>query len=181
MTDLSADCARCAALCCRLAFFERSADFAFTKPAGAPCRHLTKRNTCGVHARRLELGLSGCVAFDCSGAGQALSARLTADQPLGTQVAAFHALVEVHFALRLVELARRLGHSAQVAALEEKLLAHAALPVEALAELDTSGLRFVLPRVASGAQPAPERLEPREVEEEQPPHALELPPARPLE
>lgn len=144
MTELNADCARCAALCCRLSSFDRSEDFAFSKAAGETCRHLTKRFGCSVHSRRLELGLAGCTTFDCSGAGQVLTARLTGDEELRVQVAAFHALVEIHFCLRLVELAERLGFASEVAARKELLLAHSRLSAEQLATLDTSGLRVVL-------------------------------------
>ncbi|MFT3713616.1 MAG: hypothetical protein QM817_38655 [Archangium sp.] len=124
--------------------FDRSEDFAFSKAAGETCRYLTKRDTCGVHARRFELGLSGCSAFDCSGAGQVLTARLSGREALRVEVAAFHALVEIHFCLRLVELAERLGFAREVAARKELLLEHSRLSVGELATLDTSRLRFVL-------------------------------------
>lgn len=146
MIELAPDCARCAALCCRLSSFERSSDFSFSKRAGEACRYLTPRDACAVHARRVELGLAGCAAFDCHGAGQALTARLTGGESLGVAVAAFSALLEVHYALRLVELAERLGHAERVAALKRRLVSYAALTPSALAELDTSGLRVVLPR-----------------------------------
>jgi hypothetical protein len=150
MTELTADCARCAALCCRLSSFQRSGDFAFSKTAGEACRHLTVRDTCAVHAERVDLGLGGCVAFDCHGAGQTLTARFSGAERLGVAIAAFHALVELHFCLRLVELAERLGFSSHVAGRKARLLALCALPVEALAALDTRGLRVVLPRENSG-------------------------------
>jgi len=37
---LRADCERCFGLCCVVPAFARSADFAFDKAAGEPCRHL---------------------------------------------------------------------------------------------------------------------------------------------
>jgi hypothetical protein len=67
---LRADCGRCAALCCVLPAFSRSADFAIDKPAGAPCPNLRGDARCGVHDRLVPLGFRGCVAFDCFGAGQ---------------------------------------------------------------------------------------------------------------
>ena len=43
--DLTADCSRCAGLCCVLPAFAASADFAVDKPAGTPCRHLRGPST----------------------------------------------------------------------------------------------------------------------------------------
>jgi uncharacterized protein YjbI with pentapeptide repeats len=70
MTGLRADCANCAALCCVALAFTRSADFAADKRAGDPCRHLSARHTCGIHARLRESGYRGCTVYDCFGAGQ---------------------------------------------------------------------------------------------------------------
>jgi len=66
---LRADCARCFALCCVAPTFARSADFAFDKPAGEPCRHLGGF-ACTVHDRLRDLGMPGCTTYDCFGAGQ---------------------------------------------------------------------------------------------------------------
>lgn len=67
---LRADCSRCFALCCVASGFTRSADFAFAKPAGEPCRHLGEAFGCTVHDRLRDLGMPGCTAYDCFGAGQ---------------------------------------------------------------------------------------------------------------
>jgi uncharacterized protein YjbI with pentapeptide repeats len=67
---LRADCSRCVALCCVATTFARSADFAFDKPAGVPCRELVPGFACGIHDRLPESGMPGCTAFDCFGAGQ---------------------------------------------------------------------------------------------------------------
>lgn len=67
---LRADCGRCAALCCVLPAFSRSADFAVDKPAGTPCQNLRDDARCGIHTRLVASGFPGCVAFDCFGAGQ---------------------------------------------------------------------------------------------------------------
>lgn len=72
--DLTADCSRCVGLCCRVLPFARSADFAFDKAAGETCRHLAADHGCGIHDRLLEAGMRGCVAYDCFGAGQAVTA-----------------------------------------------------------------------------------------------------------
>ena len=70
MVSLVPDCARCAGLCCVVLPFQRSSSFAFSKDAGTPCRHLTASTACGIHASLLEAGMSGCVAYECFGAGQ---------------------------------------------------------------------------------------------------------------
>ena len=71
--ELTADCSRCVGLCCVLLPFARSADFAFDKPAGEACRHLAGDHRCGIHDRLTESGMPGCVAYDCFGAGQAVT------------------------------------------------------------------------------------------------------------
>lgn len=79
--DLVADCGRCSGLCCVAPAFARSADFALDKPAERPCPNLRvsvpgRRDApCSIHATLTERGFPGCVAFDCFGAGQ----RVTAD------------------------------------------------------------------------------------------------------
>jgi Pentapeptide repeats (8 copies) len=70
--ELQADCSRCAALCCVVPAFKRSADFAISKPARQPCPHLTAGFRCSIHDRLRPSGFSGCAAFDCFGAGQAV-------------------------------------------------------------------------------------------------------------
>jgi len=70
---LTADCSRCAALCCVAPAFSRSADFAIDKPAGTPCPNLADDDRCGIHARLRERGFPGCTVFDCFGAGQQLT------------------------------------------------------------------------------------------------------------
>jgi hypothetical protein len=72
--DLTADCARCRALCCVAPAFARSADFPITKPAGVPCPNLLADQRCGIHDRLRDTGFRGCVGYDCFGAGQRLSA-----------------------------------------------------------------------------------------------------------
>ena len=68
--DLRADCAKCAALCCMAPAFDKSPSFAVDKPALAPCPNLGERGACNIHDKLAECGFSGCVAYDCLGAGQ---------------------------------------------------------------------------------------------------------------
>jgi hypothetical protein len=72
--DLRSDCARCTGLCCVGLHLVRSADFAIDKPAGTPCPNLGDDFGCGIHARLRESGFPGCVAYDCLGAGQRVTA-----------------------------------------------------------------------------------------------------------
>lgn len=71
---LKADCSACAALCCVIPPFDALQGFGFDKPAETPCRHLCASNRCGIHDDLIERGFGGCVAFDCLGAGQRLTA-----------------------------------------------------------------------------------------------------------
>jgi Pentapeptide repeats (8 copies) len=85
--QLEADCARCAALCCVAPAFARSSEFAIDKPAGTPCRNLSGSTfACTIHDRLVPSGFSGCVVFDCFGAGQRItqetfSGRTWRDEP----------------------------------------------------------------------------------------------------
>lgn len=73
--ELRADCRRCVALCCVGPAFTASADFAISKPAGQPCPNLRADFRCSIHDHLRPAGFSGCVAFDCFGAGQKLFQR----------------------------------------------------------------------------------------------------------
>jgi hypothetical protein len=68
--ELEGDCGRCAGLCCVALAFDRSELFGFGKEAGVPCVHLTAQDGCRIHATRALSGFSGCVGYDCAGAGQ---------------------------------------------------------------------------------------------------------------
>lgn len=69
-SDLRADCAQCAGLCCVALTLTASADFAIDKPAGQPCPNLKHDFRCGIHARLRDGGFPGCTVYDCFGAGQ---------------------------------------------------------------------------------------------------------------
>jgi hypothetical protein len=68
--SLRSDCERCAALCCVALAFDRSSTFAIDKAAGSPCPNLDNCSRCNIHTSRAELGFSGCIRYDCLGAGQ---------------------------------------------------------------------------------------------------------------
>lgn len=72
---LKADCSACVALCCVIPPFDEVQGFGFDKPAETPCHHLCADHRCGIHDDLIGRGFSGCVAFDCLGAGQRLTAQ----------------------------------------------------------------------------------------------------------
>jgi hypothetical protein len=100
--DLRPDCTKCVGLCCVAPTFTRSADFAIDKPTGVPCPHLTSECQCAIHDELRRHGFPGCVAYDCYGAGQALTAAIApGDWRSGPAVAkrmfaAFEAVRDLH-------------------------------------------------------------------------------------
>lgn len=70
---LHADCSRCFGLCCVAPAFSVSAEFAIDKPAGHPCPHLLADSRCDIHTELRPRGFSGCIVYDCFGAGQKIS------------------------------------------------------------------------------------------------------------
>lgn len=67
------DCTQCFGLCCVALPYAQSADFAFDKAGGTPCRNLQTDNRCGIHRNLRTSGLRGCTVYDCFGAGQKVS------------------------------------------------------------------------------------------------------------
>ena len=100
--DLKPDCGACAALCCVMLPFDQGAAFAFDKAGAEACRHLVGHG-CGIHARLEVEGFSGCVRFDCQGAGQrvvqeVVGGRSGRDDPalMAPLEAAFRAMRRLH-------------------------------------------------------------------------------------
>ena len=117
--ELLADCRRCAALCCVGLAFDRSRQFAFDKPAGVPCPHLSSGDLCRIHPRLEASGFAGCAHYDCLGAGQRVTEEVLPDHhwrqgPTAARrvFEAFRVLRSVHAALELLESAARLPLSA---------------------------------------------------------------------
>ncbi len=82
-SEFASDCSNCAALCCMAFAFDEGEMFGHDKPAGLPCHNL-EGFSCAIHARLSEAGYLGCVAFECLGAGQKVTALFTQtwrDQP----------------------------------------------------------------------------------------------------
>ena len=107
--DLRADCSNCFALCCVALPFTASADFAFTKAAGTPCRNLLADHRCGIHADLRAKGFPGCTVFDCFGAGQKVSQTTFAGQKGGPRMFdAFGIMRQLHELLWYLGQARTL-------------------------------------------------------------------------
>ncbi len=70
------DCASCSALCCVAPAFDVEQGFAYNKEAHIPCVNLQEDFRCGVHKELASCGFSGCVIYDCYGAGQWVTQKL---------------------------------------------------------------------------------------------------------
>lgn len=133
--ELAADCTRCAGLCCGVFAFEKSAEFAIDKPAGTACSHLDAGFRCDIHADRQALGYSGCLNFDCYGAGQVMTADILAggdwrkDGDLrDIAVSLFAELMYLHKAAFLLDQCRHLPLDAAMTAQCSALKARARRP-----------------------------------------------------
>lgn len=71
--DLRADCENCFGLCCVALPYAKSADFAFDKEGGVPCRNLQLDYRCSIHENLRNKGFKGCTVYECFGAGQKVS------------------------------------------------------------------------------------------------------------
>lgn len=112
---LTRDCARCFGLCCVGPSFKAAGGFPVDKPVGTPCLHLSPDFGCGIHADLAGRGFTGCVSYDCVGAGQRISQEAgpggdwrTRPRDAQTMFQALPALRELHLWLwHLVEAAHR--------------------------------------------------------------------------
>lgn len=73
---LQSDCEHCFGLCCVALPYAKSADFAFHKEGGVPCRNLGPDHRCSIHELLIGQGFHGCVTYECFGAGQYISQEL---------------------------------------------------------------------------------------------------------
>jgi uncharacterized protein YjbI with pentapeptide repeats len=73
INHLHADCENCFGLCCVALPYAKSADFAFDKGSGTPCRNLQADYRCSIHKDLREKGFRGCTVYECFGAGQKVS------------------------------------------------------------------------------------------------------------
>jgi hypothetical protein len=147
-STLRGDCAQCAALCCVALAFDRSPLFAFDKLAGEPCANLSAKGRCTIHVERAAKGFAGCEAYDCLGAGQAVTQGLFGgrnwrDDPalLAPMMRAFAVLRPAHEALALLREARRLPLPA-VAARRLEAAEHELDPAEGWTRSDVASGRI---------------------------------------
>lgn len=117
--DLTADCSKCAALCCILLAFDQSDAFAYSKDAGHPCRNLTWTHQCGIHGGLTDAGFAGCARYECHGAGQRVVQEVFGGQSwrdnpalIAPMETAFRALRRLHEAMVLLRAAADLPLSA---------------------------------------------------------------------
>lgn len=124
---LRADCPACVGLCCVALAFDCSALFAFDKPAGEACRHLTSAHRCAIHARLTAEGMAGCARYDCLGAGQRATTLFPGRAPDREMFEAFRVLREVHGLLQLLHIAGACSltqaHRQELDAIERELCA----------------------------------------------------------
>ena len=149
MIDLTPDCENCAALCCVALAFDKGNMFAFDKPAGVACPHLSG-HLCGIHAKLESSGLKGCVQYQCDGAGQRVvqdvfHGQSWQEQPtlLPAMLDAFSQMRQVHSLLALLNTARELPLPPQVqSSLESHInsLSQAEWTAESLTAFERSDL-----------------------------------------
>jgi uncharacterized protein YjbI with pentapeptide repeats len=154
LTELHADCARCAGLCCVAPGFTASADFAISKKPGQACPHLRTDFGCEIHDRLRPLGFPGCATFDCYGAGQQViqvtfeGRNWRSDPELAAaQFASFAVMRQLHemrwHVTQALALTRGLGDGQLLADLtqaDQTLRGHADSSPAALAALDVDPL-----------------------------------------
>jgi Pentapeptide repeats (8 copies) len=174
MNSLVPDCSQCFALCCTALPFARSADFAIDKPAGTPCVNLADDYRCRIHRELRPKGFSGCVSFDCFGAGQHVSQGTFAGiswreaQP-AEMFASFDVMRQLHELLwYLADVRRRMpgqpaGDALQLEgdalALEVEVLTDQ--PAAELARIDVPSLRARVDRVLTRCSAEVRRRHPR--------------------
>ena len=109
--QLRADCSACSGLCCVALPFDADQGFGFDKPAHVPCRHLSPDFQCSIHSDLARHGFSGCVSFDCHGAGQRTT-RLFEHSPWSQSQAPAETIFAAFFILRHLHELALLAHSA---------------------------------------------------------------------
>lgn len=110
--DLSSDCSSCAALCCIALHLDAGESFAINKDAGVPCPNLrTDDFGCAIHGKLAQEGYSGCVRYECLGAGQRTIQEIykgetwhSRPELLGSMMESFRILRRLHEALEILSL-----------------------------------------------------------------------------
>ncbi len=74
--SFKSDCTKCCGLCCVSLYFSKIDGFCEDKPAKKPCKNLDDNFQCKVHSSLKEMNLTGCLSFDCLGAGQWITQKM---------------------------------------------------------------------------------------------------------
>ena len=108
---LKTDCSKCAALCCMALAFDQGREFAFNKNPGEPCRNLSGHSW-SIPSDLAQKGFSGCIAYDCLGAGNRVVQEVFGGQSwrhdtrlVGPMMEAFASMREVHKRIDLLRAA----------------------------------------------------------------------------
>jgi hypothetical protein len=138
--SLVADCEQCFALCCVLLPFSAVSGFGMDKPGGTPCPNLADDDRCSIHSTLRRDGWSGCVTFDCFGAGQQVSqvtysgVSWRESDDLGEMAAVLSVMRVLHEMLsHLTEVERRSPDAPASALATEIVVLTGATPTELLA------------------------------------------------
>jgi Uncharacterized low-complexity proteins len=97
---LKPQCERCFGLCCVALYYSKQDGFPQDKSAGTPCLKLDAGFRCSVHEKLGELGLKGCAAYECFGAGQQVSQVTFAGESWRSQPASAGMMFRVFLILR---------------------------------------------------------------------------------
>lgn len=155
-SEFASDCSNCAALCCMALAFDAGEMFGHDKPAGLPCHNLDGFS-CAIHAQLPESGYRGCVAFECLGAGQKVTAlfeQTWRDQPrlARPMIEAFRQMRDVQELRQMLKAAAALPLPEDVVAERqawETELTETAQELAALAVFDPAPLRAWLKGLAA--------------------------------
>lgn len=143
--------------------FDRGDHFDHDKAAGVGCHNLAGF-TCGIHGDLAERGYSGCIAFDCLGAGQRVTELFERDwrsdpSLTGPMIEAFRMMREVQELRQLLVAAATLPLSDAVDDARLDLLdqlANAAGDLTRLKEVDPRAIRGWLRGLAEVITPVAE-------------------------
>lgn len=126
--SLIPDCKNCAAFCCVAFAFDRGNHFDFDKAAGIPCPNLLSDHGCRIHAQLHKSGFSGCVRYNCFGAGQRVTQEVYGGQTwrdhperADEMFETFSAVEKLHGLIAMLETAKKLNLPA---ALEQQRTTH---------------------------------------------------------
>lgn len=131
--------------------FENTEDFAIDKPAGTPCPHLSSDRRCNIHDSRAKLGFSGCIKFDCHGAGQRVTQDVFAGKSWQDDAALILPMLHAFEAMRRVvdmedllaaagKLPLKINDQAELDTLNTSLSAYTPWTQETLAKVRSSDL-----------------------------------------